>query len=76
MGRNKIELYADEIIHYMINTNSTIRQCAKYFGCSKSLIESRLKSYNGKNKEILEKQIKHNLEKKNNNILNAHKNRG
>ena len=42
MAKNEIELSNEEIVEYMLSTNSTIRQTAIHFGCSKTFIWGRL----------------------------------
>ena len=57
---NEVELTAKEIIEYMLETKSSIRATAKHFGCSKTLIWSRINEYKGDNKEKIENQLKEN----------------
>lgn len=54
---NEVELTANDIIDYMLETNSSIRATAIHFGCSKTLIWSRLKEYHGNKKEEIDKHL-------------------
>ncbi len=55
MSKVEIELSAIEIIEYMLETNSSLRQTAKHFNCSKSLIWSRINDYEGELKNDINK---------------------
>lgn len=57
---NEIEINASEIIDYMLKTNSSIRVTAKHFGCSKTLIWSRINSYDGESKNKIINLLKKN----------------
>ena len=61
MSKPEIDISSEEVVNYILSTNSTIRQTANYFGCSKTLIWSRLKRYKGDNKSKLEELFSSNM---------------
>jgi len=54
---NELEITAKEIVEYMLENKSSIRATANHFGCSKTLIWSRIQDYNGKDKDKLQEQL-------------------
>ncbi len=53
MSKPELEISSEEIVDYILKTNSTIRETASHFGCSKTLIWSRLKKYTGESRSKL-----------------------
>ena len=54
---NEVDITAKKIIEYMLETKSSIRATAKHFGCSKTLIWSRINEYKGENKQDIQEQL-------------------
>lgn len=63
MGRKEFDISPNEVVNYIINHNSSIRETAQHFGCSKDVIFSRIKKYDGSKKEQLEEVLQSNLKK-------------
>ena len=61
MGRKKLDISEEEVINYIIAKKSSIRETAEHFGCSKDVIFSRIKKYNGSKKEQLDEILQSNL---------------
>lgn len=70
MAKNEIELSSEEIIDYMLKTKSTIRQTANHFGCSKSVIWSRLKRYDGSLRQKVDEMLNSNKKSTYSNLKN------
>ena len=60
MSKNEYDLTSEEVVEYIINKKATIRQTATYFGCSKTLIWSRIKNYNGALKDKVDNILNEN----------------
>jgi len=67
MSKPELDISSEEIVEYILKTNSTIRETANQFGCSKTLIWSRLKKYNGASRSKLDELFNKN---KSNSIKN------
>ena len=63
MPRKELEITSNEVVNYIINNKTSIRETARHFGCSKDVIFSRIKKYNGSKKEELEEVLQENLKK-------------
>lgn len=59
----KYDFTPNEIVDYIIVNRCSIRQAALHFGCSKDVIFTRLKMYNGFNKEELKNILNDNVRK-------------
>lgn len=70
MAKSEIELSGEEIANFIISNKSTIRQAANYFGCSKSVIWSRLKRYDGSLRERLDEILNSNKKSTYSNLKN------
>ena len=47
MGRKKLAITEEEVVNYIINNKTSIRETAEHFGCKKDIIFDRIHSYNG-----------------------------
>lgn len=54
MANRELEISINDIVDYMLKTNTSIRGTANHFNCSKTFIWSRLKEYNGKDKDKID----------------------
>ena len=70
MAKSEIELSGEEIANFIISNKATIRQAANYFGCSKSVIWSRLKKYDGSLRERLDEILNSNKKSTYSNLKN------
>lgn len=61
MGNNIIEISAEQIIDYMLENNVGIRDTAKHFGCSVGTVWNRISQYEGKDKDLIKKQMSKNV---------------
>ena len=60
MANRELEININDIVEYMLKTKSSIRATALHFGCSKTFIWSKLKEYNGKEKENVDALLTNN----------------
>lgn len=61
MPRKRIEIESNEIVEYIIQNRTSLRETAKHFGVGKDLIRNRIKNYNGSKKDIVEEILSENL---------------
>ena len=63
MGRKKLAITEEEVVNYIINNKTSIRETAEHFGCKKDIIFDRIHIYNGIYKEKIQEILQENIKK-------------
>ena len=70
MSKPEYDITSEQVVDYILSTNSTIRQTATHFGCSKTLIWARIKRYNGDDKDKIDELFTKNMINSKKNLKN------